>query len=154
MAQVDYFLKVKGIDGESADGKHKGEIDVESWSWGETQSGTGHFGGVDDGDHGVHHWARRGIVGRGVLADIARWREQQGRPLRHGQRDSVSAEELLECLAAQDTEVREGDILLVRFGWIDWYETQPAAVRESRTRGDAESLAAARRSDPCPSCRS
>jgi type VI secretion system secreted protein Hcp len=45
MAQVDYFLKVKGIDGESADGKHKGEIDVESWSWGETQSGTGHFGG-------------------------------------------------------------------------------------------------------------
>jgi type VI secretion system secreted protein Hcp len=45
MAAVDYFLKLKGIDGESADGKHKGEIDVESWSWGETQSGTGHFGG-------------------------------------------------------------------------------------------------------------
>src|SRR5262245_38880290 len=45
MAAVDYFLKIKGIDGESADGKHKGEIDVESWSWGETQSGTGQFGG-------------------------------------------------------------------------------------------------------------
>ncbi|MGE0826409.1 MAG: Hcp family type VI secretion system effector [Candidatus Binatia bacterium] len=45
MAAVDYFLKLKGIDGESADGKHKGEIDVESWSWGETQTGTGHFGG-------------------------------------------------------------------------------------------------------------
>lgn len=45
MAAVDYFLKLKGIDGESADAKHKGEIDVESWSWGENQSGTGHFGG-------------------------------------------------------------------------------------------------------------
>src|SRR5438128_11888840 len=45
MAAVDYFLKLKGIDGESADAKHKGEIDVESWSWGESQSGTGHFGG-------------------------------------------------------------------------------------------------------------
>jgi type VI secretion system secreted protein Hcp len=45
MAAVDYFLKLKGIDGESQDGKHKGEIDVESWSWGENQSGTGHQGG-------------------------------------------------------------------------------------------------------------
>ena len=45
MAAVDYFLKLKGIDGESADAKHKGEIDIESWSWGESQTGTGHFGG-------------------------------------------------------------------------------------------------------------
>lgn len=45
MAQVDYFLKLKGIDGEAHDAKHKNEIDLESWSWGETQSGTGHAGG-------------------------------------------------------------------------------------------------------------
>jgi type VI secretion system secreted protein Hcp len=49
MAQVDYFLKLKGIDGESFDSKHKGEIDVESWSWGETQTGTGHAGGGHGG---------------------------------------------------------------------------------------------------------
>ena len=42
---VDYFLKLDGIDGESQDAKHKGEIDLESWSWGETQQGTGSFGG-------------------------------------------------------------------------------------------------------------
>jgi type VI secretion system secreted protein Hcp len=40
MAQVDYFLKIDGIEGESTDSKHKNEIDVESWSWGETQGGT------------------------------------------------------------------------------------------------------------------
>jgi type VI secretion system secreted protein Hcp len=40
MAAVDYFLKIDGIEGESADSKHKGEIQLESWSWGEHQSGT------------------------------------------------------------------------------------------------------------------
>jgi type VI secretion system secreted protein Hcp len=39
MAAVDYFLKFDGIEGESTDSKHKGEIDVESWSWGATRSG-------------------------------------------------------------------------------------------------------------------
>ena len=45
MAAVDYFLKVNGIDGESADHKHGKEIDIESWSWGETQSGSHATGG-------------------------------------------------------------------------------------------------------------
>jgi type VI secretion system secreted protein Hcp len=40
MAAVDYFLKIDGIAGESLDAKHKGEIELESWSWGETQQGT------------------------------------------------------------------------------------------------------------------
>ncbi|MGB7991069.1 MAG: type VI secretion system tube protein Hcp, partial [Candidatus Methylophosphatis roskildensis] len=31
---VDFFLKIDGIEGESADSKHKKEIDVLSWSWG------------------------------------------------------------------------------------------------------------------------
>jgi len=32
---IDYFLRIDGVAGESLDAKHKGEIDVESWSWGE-----------------------------------------------------------------------------------------------------------------------
>jgi len=35
---VDYFLKIDGIAGESQDSRHKGEIEVESFSWGETNS--------------------------------------------------------------------------------------------------------------------
>ncbi len=31
---VQMFLKLAGIDGESTDAKHKGEIDVLAWSWG------------------------------------------------------------------------------------------------------------------------
>jgi len=37
MATFDYFLRLDGIPGESVDDKHKGEIDVLSWSWGESQ---------------------------------------------------------------------------------------------------------------------
>jgi type VI secretion system secreted protein Hcp len=48
MAQVDYFLKIEGVDGESEDSKHAGEIDVLSWSWGETNAGT-HGGGGGGG---------------------------------------------------------------------------------------------------------
>ncbi|HEY5891846.1 MAG TPA: type VI secretion system tube protein Hcp [Chthoniobacterales bacterium] len=39
MAAVDYFLKIDGIEGESTDDKHKAEIDLLSFSWGETQMG-------------------------------------------------------------------------------------------------------------------
>jgi type VI secretion system secreted protein Hcp len=39
---VDMFIKIDGIKGESADDKHKDEIDVLSWSWGASQSGTMH----------------------------------------------------------------------------------------------------------------
>ena len=42
---VDYFLKLDGIDGESKDSKHSAEIDLESFSWGETQTGSHSFGG-------------------------------------------------------------------------------------------------------------
>ena len=45
MAAVDYFLKLDGVDGESTDDKHKGEIDVESFSWGVSQTGTHSVGG-------------------------------------------------------------------------------------------------------------
>ena len=45
MAAVDYFLKIDGIAGESKDSKHKGEIELESFSWGETQARPGGGGG-------------------------------------------------------------------------------------------------------------
>jgi type VI secretion system secreted protein Hcp len=42
---VDYFLKIERIPGESQDAKHKDEIQLLSWNWGEEQAGTHHFGG-------------------------------------------------------------------------------------------------------------
>jgi type VI secretion system secreted protein Hcp len=46
----DIFAKIGDIKGESLDDKHKGEIDLLSWSWGVTQSGSmGHGGGGGEG---------------------------------------------------------------------------------------------------------
>ena len=41
----DCFLKIDGIDGESTDSKHKGEIELASFSWGVSQSGQAGRGG-------------------------------------------------------------------------------------------------------------
>ena len=41
----DAFLKLDGIKGESRDSKHLNEIEIESFSWGVTQTGTLAFGG-------------------------------------------------------------------------------------------------------------
>jgi type VI secretion system secreted protein Hcp len=45
VAAFDYFLKIDGIQGDSADAKHKGEIDLLSFSWGETSTTGGSAGG-------------------------------------------------------------------------------------------------------------
>jgi type VI secretion system secreted protein Hcp len=42
---VDMFLKLDGIPGESQDSKHKEEIEIESFSWGLSNSGSTHVGG-------------------------------------------------------------------------------------------------------------
>lgn len=107
---------------------------------GENEHGTGHYGGVPDNGHGIDHWARRGIVGRAVLADLGRWRESIGRPVRCDDADAVDASDILECLWAQGTNLCTGDVLLVRFGWISWYESQSLEVR--RTLADVGALRA------------
>ncbi len=45
MAQADYYLKLEGIDGESSDDKHKGEIELMSFSIGVSQAGSAGAGG-------------------------------------------------------------------------------------------------------------
>ena len=45
MAQVDYFLKIDGVEGESTDDKHKNEIQLESWSFGGINSSSFSSGG-------------------------------------------------------------------------------------------------------------
>jgi type VI secretion system secreted protein Hcp len=42
---VDVFLKIEGVDGESQDSKHKDQMDIYSYSWGLSQSGTMHAQG-------------------------------------------------------------------------------------------------------------
>ncbi|MEY2471832.1 MAG: hypothetical protein QOK28_1161 [Actinomycetota bacterium] len=82
----------------------------------------GNYGGVADEGHGMHFWAQRGIVGRGVLVDIGRWREANGKPLRMDYADAIELDELDACLEAQGIALEPGDVMLLRTGWIEFYE--------------------------------
>jgi kynurenine formamidase len=99
------------------------------------REGHGHYNGVPDGEHGVHHWAERGIVGRALLVDVARQRESVGRPLKHGTPDPITADDILAAADAQGSTIQEGDILLLRTGWISWYmslDTEARALLRDR----------------------
>ncbi len=81
----------------------------------------GFYGGADpdrvvagDPTIGVNHWADRGIVGRGVLIDVAGHREQAGRPLDHAAGEPITVDLLDETLAAQGVTLSPGDLLVIR----------------------------------------
>lgn len=78
---------------------------------------------------GIENWARRGIAGRGVLLDMARHFERAGRPYDPSTAYRIQVEELEACRAAQGLEIRAGDVLMVRTGWMAWYLQQDALVR-------------------------
>src|SRR5260221_7485710 len=74
---------------------------------------------------GIHNWADR-FVGRGVLIDAFRYREQAGRPVNPLTDEKYSLDDLKEALKAQHTELKPGTILLVRTGWMGAYLKAPA----------------------------
>jgi type VI secretion system secreted protein Hcp len=52
---ADQFAKIGAIKGESLDSKHNDEIEVLSWSWGVSQTGSiGHGGGGGEGKASFH----------------------------------------------------------------------------------------------------
>lgn len=89
----------------------------------------GYYGGLDDEEHGIDHWARRGIVGRGVLVDVARWRQATGDPLDIDSAEPITADDIVGTLGAQRTTVEPGDILMLRTGWLQWYRSLDADGR-------------------------
>jgi kynurenine formamidase len=91
----------------------------------------GFYNGIADEDHGIHHWAKRGIAGRGVLADVARWRESGGNPLQPNASTPIDAADITGTLEAQGIEVEPGDVLLVRTGWVSWYRKQDEESRRA-----------------------
>ncbi|KAL0083577.1 putative cyclase-domain-containing protein [Phycomyces blakesleeanus] len=79
-----------------------------------------------NGKIGVHHMARRGIVGRAVLLDFARWAEVNVPDYDAFTRYEITVEELDAVAAHQGVTFEEGDILLLRTGWTARYEVKKA----------------------------
>jgi hypothetical protein len=97
----------------------------------------GFYGGVTadppDMGHrlGIDHWSAQGIVGRGVLLDVERYLRLQARDYDAFSDVSVTATLLAEVAQASGVEIRRGDILCIRFGWLSRYRTLDLAARQS-----------------------
>jgi kynurenine formamidase len=87
-----------------------------------------------DARNSIAGWAKHGVVGRFVLADVGRWRTSVGRPIAHAGDEAIALDDLRATLAWQDTAIEYGDILLVRLGWVAWYRSQDATTREALSR--------------------
>ncbi|RMD41679.1 hypothetical protein DV735_g3455, partial [Chaetothyriales sp. CBS 134920] len=92
---------------------------------------------------GIQHAAMRGgITGRGILVDFARWATttDQGRRAVGGKSfasTAITLDWLKQTLAYQGTQIRYGDILIVRSGffgaWRALTAEQRAALQEARS---------------------
>ena len=80
---------------------------------------------------GIDNLARRGIAGRGVLADIGRYHERRGRMVDFMTNEMIALEDLWETLSEQKTELRAGDVLLVRIGWTKAYLAMSSEQKEA-----------------------
>ncbi|CAN5276056.1 cyclase family protein [soil metagenome] len=70
---------------------------------------------------GIDNWARAGIVGRGVLLDVPRFFQREGRPYDASATVVIEAAMLDDIAEAQGVEWRPGDILLLRTGWSEQF---------------------------------
>jgi kynurenine formamidase len=86
---------------------------------------TSTMGGLDHGS--IVPIAEHGIVGRGVLLDLARHFDVDH--LEKGRR--VTLDDLLDCADAQDVKIKDRDVLVLRTGWLErFYEEGPDAIFE------------------------
>lgn len=87
--------------------------------------------GRDGSKNGVDRWAKHGIVGRGVLLDVARHLEAQGNPIDWRSSHAIKTVDLDATAAAQNVALEPGDILLVRTGWEHGYMAADQSTREA-----------------------
>jgi kynurenine formamidase len=70
--------------------------------------------------------AERGVVGRGILLDIARWRGKN--TLDKG--ETFTHEDLVACAEAQGTKIEKRDILIIRTNFLQLFHDQGEAFYE------------------------
>ena len=86
--------------------------------------------GEEGSKNGIDAWANRGIVGRGVLLDVARHLEAQGDPIDPMSSRAIKPSELDATASAHGVALEPGDVLLVRTGWTRGYLAADQSARE------------------------
>jgi kynurenine formamidase len=70
---------------------------------------------------GINRYAEHGIVGRGVLLDVDRYLRARGTPIDQASSQGIDADVLDATAREQGVDLRPGDIVMVRLGWIHYY---------------------------------
>jgi kynurenine formamidase len=70
---------------------------------------------------GIDNLARRGIAGRGVLADVARYYDRVGKTIDFTTAKSIPLDDVKATLEDEGVALQAGDILLIRIGWTKFY---------------------------------
>lgn len=97
----------------------------------------GYFGGRTEAELlasrilGIDAVAAKGIVTRGVLADVFGFSTSRGLALQPDQRSKITVALLQEVLDAEGVDPAAGDVLLVRTGWLNWYLGLDEAAKAS-----------------------
>ncbi|KAH7078180.1 hypothetical protein BKA63DRAFT_593576 [Paraphoma chrysanthemicola] len=96
-------------------------------------NGMTHAEAVAGERNGIHNWCQRGgIVGRGVLVDWFAWYEHTyGSAPSPVTKYEIAVEELERTLKWQGTRTRKGHILIVRSGYLNWYNNATESEREA-----------------------
>ena len=89
---------------------------------------------------GIDNLARRGIAGRGVLADVARYYDRVGKSINFTKAESIPLEDVQATLEDEGVSLQAGDILLIRIGWTKFYlsasdEIKAELAKETVTPG-------------------
>jgi kynurenine formamidase len=88
----------------------------------------------DDIRHGrrntIEHWARRGIVGRGIVLDIVDLLGGVGEGFHPGETRPITVAELEEARKRIGASWRPGDVMILYTGYLEWYLAQRRAARE------------------------
>jgi kynurenine formamidase len=71
----------------------------------------------------IHHWAERGIVGRGVLLDVPRALSRSGTVFDPLGFFPITPAVIASVASEQQVGLRAGDILLIRTGWLEAYSS-------------------------------
>jgi kynurenine formamidase len=81
---------------------------------------------------GIHNWAQHGICGRGVLLDLVKFYTESGSPLPYDPWTShgINEEELKACAKKQGVEFRQGDILILRVGFMQRFNKSSQSERD------------------------
>jgi kynurenine formamidase len=96
----------------------------------------GYYGGRQDREldqkHelGIEHWARHGIIGRGILLDAERYLKERGSLRPMTEKLSIGGDLLEQMARSERLDFQSGDILLLRTGWMAWYKALDADRRE------------------------